>query len=100
MAERNPYRAFWRTWGFLLGLTLVMVSVDVMELPRILLLIVLLGAMLIKAFLITSQFMDLKHEKLELAFAIGFSVLFLGTVLYALMAPDGLTIFEGLRGGR
>ena len=91
------YRTFWRTWAILLVLTMVMVFVDVVQAPRTLLVIVLLGAMLTKAFLIGAEFMDLKHEKLVVGLAVAFSLLFFGAVLYALMVPDGLAI---LRGGR
>ncbi|HXV60512.1 MAG TPA: cytochrome C oxidase subunit IV family protein [Vicinamibacteria bacterium] len=91
------YRTFWRTWAILLALTVVMVFVDVVQAPRALLVIVLLGAMLTKAFLIGAEFMDLKHEKLVVGLAVAFSLLFFGAVLYSLMVPDGLAI---LRGGR
>lgn len=97
MAVSEIYRSFWKTWGILLVLTMVMVFVDVMALPRIFLLFVLLGAMLTKAFLIGAQFMDLKHEKLVVGFSVAFSLLFVGVVLYALIVPDGLAV---LRGGR
>ncbi|HSF17178.1 MAG TPA: cytochrome C oxidase subunit IV family protein [Vicinamibacteria bacterium] len=91
------YRSFWKTWAILLALTVVMVFVDVVQAPRALLVIVLLGAMLTKAFLIGAEFMDLKHERLVVGVAVAFSLLFFGAVLYALMVPDGLAI---LRGGR
>jgi hypothetical protein len=80
-----------------LVLTVVMVFVDVMDFPRVLLLVVLLGAMLTKAFFISSQFMDLKHEKLLVGISVAFALLFFGAILYGLMIPDGLAI---LRGGR
>lgn len=92
-----PYRSFWKTWAILLALTVVMVFVDVVQAPRALLVIVLLGAMLTKAFLIGAEYMDLKHERLVVGVAVAFSLLFFGAVLYALMVPDGLAI---LRGGR
>ncbi|HEY7818890.1 MAG TPA: cytochrome C oxidase subunit IV family protein [Vicinamibacteria bacterium] len=93
----SPYGALWKTWAVLLALTVVMVFLDVMDLPRFLLLVVLLGAMLTKAFFISSQFMDLKHEKLLVGVSVAFAILFFGAILYALMVPDGLAI---LRGGR
>jgi cytochrome c oxidase subunit IV len=93
----EPYKVFWKTWGILLALTAVMVFVDVMHLPRILLLFVLLGAMLTKAFLIAAQFMDLKHEKLVVGVSVAFSLLFFGAVLYALMVPDGIAVLHGGR---
>ncbi len=96
-SETSPYGTLWKTWGLLLALTVVMVFVDVMGLPRIFLLLILIGAMLTKAFFISSQFMDLKHEKLVVGIAVAFAILFFGAILFALMVPDGFAI---LRGGR
>jgi cytochrome c oxidase subunit IV len=97
MEKTVSYSSFWKVWGVLLALTAVMVFVDIMHLPRMLLLVVLLGAMMVKAFLIATRFMDLRHEKFVVGFAIAFSVLFLGVFLYALIAPDGLMVLHGGR---
>ena len=40
---KDIYRPYWKTWAALLALTVVMIAVDVMELPRVLMLAVLLG---------------------------------------------------------
>ena len=96
-SETSPYAALWKTWGLLLALTFVMVFVDVMGLPRILLLFILVAAMLTKAFFISAQFMDLKHEKLVVGIAVAFSILFFGAILFALMVPDGFAILHGGR---
>ena len=93
----DAYKPFWKTWGVLLALTIVMIFVDVMELPRVLLLFVLLAAMSTKAFLIAAEFMDLKHEKLEVGIAVGFSVLFFGIFLFAFIVPDGFAVLAGGR---
>lgn len=93
----NLYGVFWKTWGVLLTLTAIMVFVDVMEMPRIILLLILLGAMLTKAFLIASRFMGLAQEKLAVFVGIAFSLLFLGGILYFLMMPDGLAVLHGGR---
>jgi hypothetical protein len=53
--------------------------------------------MLTKAFFISSQFMDLRHEKLVVGISVAFSILFFGAILFALMAPDGVAIFHGGR---
>jgi cytochrome c oxidase subunit IV len=87
--ETSTYGTLWKTWGLLLLLTVVMVFIDVMGLPRILLLVVLIGAMLTKAFFIATEFMDLKHEKLVVGIAVAFSILFFGAILFALMVPTG-----------
>jgi cytochrome c oxidase subunit IV len=99
MDSREPaaYGALWKTWALLLVLTAIMVFVDVMGLPRLLLLVVLIGAMLTKAFFISSQFMDLKHEKLVVGVSVAFSLLFFGAILFALIVPDGVAILHGGR---
>jgi cytochrome c oxidase subunit IV len=91
------YKNYWKTWGILLGLTVVMVFVDVMALPRILMLVVLLGAMMTKAYLIATEFMDLKHERPVIGIAIAVSILFFGTFLFAFIAPDGFAVLAGGR---
>ena len=96
-SEMSPYGTLWKTWGLLLVLTGIMVFIDVMGLPRILLLVVLIGAMLTKAFFISSQFMDLKHEKLVVGISVAFSILFFGALLFSLMVPDGIAILHGGR---
>jgi len=96
-SDKSPYGTLWKTWGLLLALTVVMVFIDVMGLPRILLLVVLVTAMLTKAFFISREFMDLKHEKLVVGIAVAFSILFFGAILFALMVPDGFAILHGGR---
>jgi len=96
-SEVSPYGAVWKTWALLLILTSVMVFVDVMGLPRILLLVILIAAMLTKGFFISSQFMDLKHEKLVVGISVAFSILFFGAILFVLMVPDGVAILHGGR---
>ena len=93
----NAYKRFWKVWGILLSLTVVMVFVDLMELPRMLLLVVLLGAMMTKAYLIATEFMDLKHERPAVGIAIAVSILFFGTFLFAFIAPDGFAVLAGGR---
>jgi cytochrome c oxidase subunit IV len=91
------YKTYWKTWGILLSLTVIMVFVDVMSLPRLLLLVVLLSAMMTKAFLIATEFMDLKHERPIIGVAIAISILFFGTFLFAFIAPDGFAVLAGGR---
>ena len=78
-------------------LTSIMVFVDVMGLPRTILLVVLLSAMMTKAYLIATEFMDLKHERVEVGIAIAVSILFFGTFLFAFIAPDGFAVLAGGR---
>jgi cytochrome c oxidase subunit IV len=95
--ESQSYGALWKIWGVLLVFTAIMVFVDAVGLPRILLLVVLIAAMLTKAFLISSQFMDLKHERLAVGISVAFSILFFGAILFALIVPDGVAVLHGGR---
>ncbi|MFQ5789270.1 MAG: cytochrome C oxidase subunit IV family protein [Acidobacteriota bacterium] len=88
------YGAYWRTWVFLLILTLVMVLVDVAAVPKAILISVLLVAMLTKATLIAGNFMHLKAERLSLRIAVAASLLLVGAVLFLLIVPDGLRILR------
>lgn len=78
-------------------LTSIMVFVDVMDLPRTILLVVLLSAMMTKAYLIATEFMDLKRGRAEVGIAIAVSILFFGTFLFAFIAPDGFAVLAGGR---
>ena len=93
----SKYKSVWKTWGILLCLTAVMVFVDVMNLPRGLMLFVLISAMGAKAFLIGYEFMDLKHERFAVGFGVAFSILFFGTFLFAFIVPDGYMVLAGGR---
>jgi cytochrome c oxidase subunit IV len=88
------YSVYWRTWFVLLILTLVMVLFDQADVPRALLLSILLFAMLLKAGLIAGNFMHLKYERLSLAITVAASLLLTGAVLFFLIAPDGARIFQ------
>ena len=89
-----PYSIYWRTWAFLLTLTLVMVILDQAAVPRVVLVLVLLTAMLVKAALIAGTFMHLSQEKLSLALAVVTALLLTGAVLFFLIAPDGLRLLQ------
>ena len=88
------YRTYWSIWGILLVLTLVMIGLDSAPLPRALLVVVLVGVMLIKAFLVAGYFMHLRYERLALGLGAALGLLLTGAVLYVLLIPDGLRILE------
>jgi cytochrome c oxidase subunit IV len=93
-AEEGGYSIYWRTWGFLLVLTLVMVVLDQAAVPRVILGSVLLTAMLVKAVLIAGTFMHLNQERLSLALTVAIALLATGAVLFFLIAPDGLRLLH------
>lgn len=90
----GTYSFYWKIWGALLLLTLGMISVDQMDLPRTLLVLVLIGAMLVKAGLIASFFMHLRFERLFLGLSVLFGLLINAAILFALIAPDGRRILR------
>ena len=93
-AAEVGYGVYWRTWGFLLVLTLVMVVLDQAAVPRVVLVLVLLTAMLVKAVLIAGTFMHLNQERLSLALTVAIALLATGAVLFLLIAPDGLRLLH------
>ena len=88
------YSVYWRTWVFLLVLTLVMVVMDQAAVPRVVLVLVLLTAMSVKAILIAGTFMHLNQERLSLALTVAIALLATGAVLFFLIAPDGLRLLQ------
>ena len=86
------YRLYWKTWGILLVLTLVMLVVEVLHLPRLLMVLALVAFMLVKAAMIAGNFMHLRFEHWTLVATVALGLLLTGTIMFALMAPDGLRI--------
>lgn len=87
------YRRYWTIWGVLLVLTLTMLVVDQVSLPRGLFVIIIVGAMLTKALLIAAYFMHLKFERVALAMSVLVGLLINATILYGLIVPDAVRIF-------
>ena len=92
MANESGYKQYWLIWGVLLVLTVVMLAIDQAPLPRALFVIVIVGAMLIKALLIAAYFMHLKFESVALAMGVLVGLLINATILYGLIIPDAFRI--------
>jgi caa(3)-type oxidase subunit IV len=88
---------YWATWVGLLALTVTMLLVDSTPIPRVVLVIVLLTAMLIKASLIGAHFMHLRFERALLAIVVAVALLVTGAILFALIAPDAVRIGRMVR---
>jgi caa(3)-type oxidase subunit IV len=86
------YAVYWRTWGFLLALTVVMFVIDSLSMPRLPFVVLMVSVMLLKVVLIASIFMHLRDESRDLALMVGFCGLFFGAILYGLLVPDALRI--------
>lgn len=85
-------KTYWITWGMLLGLTLVMIVLDQMPMTRQLFILVILGAMLVKATLIAGTFMHLRGERAALVWMVLVGLFATGAVLYGLIVPDAYRI--------
>jgi cytochrome c oxidase subunit IV len=91
------YRTYWIAWGGLLALTLLMVVLDQTSLPPRSLVAVMLIAMTVKAGVIGAYFMHLRFERWPLVLSILLGLPINGAILYILIVPDALRIFEMLR---
>lgn len=87
-----PLKNYWITWSFLLGLTLIMLVLDQMPMPRALFATVMLVAMLTKATLIAATFMHLRFERMSLVLMIVIGLFLNGAFLFGLIAPDAVRI--------
>ncbi len=83
---------YWKTWGVLLALTLVMLVVDGSDVSRALLVGVILLAMVIKATLIAGYFMHLRYEHVAIGITVIVCLFLVGAFLYALILPDAYRI--------
>lgn len=88
----NHTRVYWLTWLALLGLTLVMIAIGAAPLPKSCVLILLLSGMLMKAGLISANFMHLRFERAALVATVVGSTVFVAVFLYFLLSIDGLWI--------
>ncbi len=92
--QQVGYRIYWFTWALLLGLTLVMLLIGYVSLPKALMVLVLILAMLGKASLIGAHFMHLRFEKSSLVLVVAVGILATGAILFVLIAFDGLRILR------
>jgi cytochrome c oxidase subunit 4 len=87
--NRKPY---WTTWWILLSLTVIMLVVDSLEMPRGVFLTILLSAMLVKASLIGAYFMHLRFERVSLTLMVIVGLFINGAILFGLIVPDAVRI--------
>jgi caa(3)-type oxidase subunit IV len=92
MQAHTSYRTYWIAWIILLALTLVMLLIEAFRLPAALTVLVLVGAMLVKAVLIGGWFMHLRYERLALVLSVVIGTLATAAALFVLLVPDGLAI--------
>ena len=88
------YGIYWSTWGLLLALTLLMLVTSYVSLPKGVVVLLLLAAMMVKASLIGAHFMHLRFEKLTLVLTVAVGILATATLLFVLIAFDGIRILK------
>lgn len=92
--EVVSYKVYWVTWFVLLVITIGMILIGSAFTPKLLLVLALLEGMFVKASLISGYFMHLRFEKLTLILVVAVGILFTASVLFFLIAPDGMRILR------
>ena len=64
------------------------------SLPKVFVVLLLLGAMLVKASLIGAHFMHLRFEKLSLFLTVAVGILATAAILFLLISFDGIRILR------
>ncbi len=88
----NPYRIYWVTWGILLVVTLAMLLAEKLHMPRWFLVVFLLAFMMVKAVMISGNFMHLRHEHRRLILIVGLGLLVTSVVLIAFIGPEAKSV--------
>ena len=83
------YALYWRTWLWLLIITLLEIGAASIGLPRSVLVPVLVVLSLMKAVLIMAHFMHLRFERLSFVYAVVTPLIFV-LILFAGVVPDAL----------
>ena len=90
MEETVSYKMYWTIWAVLLVLTLVMIGVETLSLPSGIAILILVGAMMTKATLITGWFMHLKFETRFIMLCLVLGTLLTAAFLLFLLVPDAI----------
>ena len=95
-AHGSTYKIYWVTWGILLVITVAMLAAEKFHLPRVFLVLFLVVFMLVKATMITGNFMHLRYEQRNLAFIVALGLLVTSAILFSFLLES---IFLSLFGG-
>jgi caa(3)-type oxidase subunit IV len=88
----GPYRIYWITWGILLVITVAMLAAEKFHFSRLFLVLFLLVFMLVKATMITGNFMHLRYEQRTLAFIVGAGLLVTSAILFSFITPESFSV--------
>ncbi len=84
----SPYRIYRWTWLILLIITLAMLAAEKLHMPRLVLVLFLLAFMMVKAVMISGNFMHLRHEHRRMAYIVGIGILVTSLILFAFLTPE------------
>jgi caa(3)-type oxidase subunit IV len=88
----SPYKIYWVTWGILLVITVAMLAAEKFHLPRLFLVLFLVVFMLVKATMITGNFMHLRYEQRNLAFIVAAGLLVTSAILFSFITPESISV--------
>ena len=91
-AHGSPYKIYWVTWGILLVITVAMLAAEEFHLPRLFLVLFLVVFMLVKATMITGNFMHLRYEQRNLAVIVGVGLLVTSAILFSFITPESFSV--------
>jgi cytochrome c oxidase subunit IV len=90
----HPYRVYWITWIILLLVTVAMLLAESFHMPRWFLIVFLLAFMMVKAVMISGNFMHLRYERRNLAFVVGAGILVTSLILFGFITRDSQHVLE------
>lgn len=88
----HPYRVYRVTWAILLVITVAMLVAEKFHLPRVFLVLFLVVFMLVKATMITGNFMHLRYEQRNLAWIVGIGLLLTSAILFSFITPESFSV--------
>jgi caa(3)-type oxidase subunit IV len=86
--QGNPYRIYFVTWFILLVITVAMLAAEKFHMPRWFLVSFLIVFMMVKAVMISGNFMHLKYESRTLAFIVGAGLIVTSLILFLFITPE------------
>jgi cytochrome c oxidase subunit IV len=89
---RSPYSIYVKTWVLLLFITVAMLASESFHMPRIFLIIYLLGFMAVKAAMIGGNFMHLRHEKANLVAIVVLGIVVTSLIFVLFTTPEAHSI--------
>jgi cytochrome c oxidase subunit IV len=93
-AQANPYAVYIRTWIMLLVITVAMLVAEKFHMPRWFLVGFLLLFMMVKAVMISGNFMHLRYEHRALVWVVGAGLLVTSLILFFFITPESEHIRE------